>query len=161
MSRPLKRWLLTLAGMAVTLAWWSIRPGHDNHSSAEHIPASVWDGGGGVLTIATDASCPATLRVSFYESDKEIGQGRQLETWEKIPAGSRSWTIQVPPRASGTVELDAETPKVGDRLRYTLTMNGHVVDEQSQSLDEELASGYAFFLQTMFDDYGTGQLSQD
>jgi len=161
MSRLLKRWLLTLVGVAVTLVWWSIRPDNDKHSSVEHIPASVWDGGGGVLTIEADASCPATLRVSFYERDKGIGAGRQLETWEKIPAGSRTWTIQVPPRAGGTVELDAETPKVGDRLRYTLTVNGHVVDEQAQNLDEELASGYAFFLQTEFDDYGKAQISED
>ena len=161
MSRLLKRVLLGILGMVVTLVWWSIRPGNDKHTSAEHIPSSVWDGGGGVLTIEADASCPATLSVTFYESGKELGEGRQLETWEKIPAGSRTWTIQVPPRAGGTVELNADSPKVGDRLRYSLTVNGHVVDEQSQSLDEELESGYAFFLQTEFDDYGTAQLSED
>ena len=161
MSRALKRGLIALLGMALTLAWWSIRPGRDKHSSAEHIPSSVWDGGGGELTIETDASCAATLRVSFYERDKELGEGRQLETWEKIPAGSRTWTIRVPPRAGGTVELEADSPPVGARLRYTLAVNGRVVDEQAESLDEKLQSGYAFFLQTEFDDYGTAQLSED
>jgi hypothetical protein len=161
MSRLLKRVLLSVLGMVITLVWWSIRPGHDNHSSVDHIPASVWDGGGGVLTIETDASCPAILRVSFYESEKEYGEGRQLETWEKIPAGARTWTIQVPPGAGGTVELNAESPKVGDRLQYTLKVNGEVVDEQSESLDEELESGYAFAVQTEFDDYGKAQLSEN
>jgi hypothetical protein len=147
--------------MAATLVWWSIRPGDGKHSSTDHIPAEVWSGGAGVLSIETEASCPATLHVSFVDRDKDVDESRLLETWEKIPAGSRSWTIQVPPSAGGTVELNADTPRVGDRLRYRLSVNGRVVDEQSESLEEELQSGYAFFLQTQFDDYGQARLGTD
>ena len=161
MNGLFKRGLLGVAGIAVMLVWWSIRPGDEKHTSAEGIPATVWNGGGGVLTIEAEASCPATLRVSFYDQNEDVSGARLIQTWERIPEGARRWSIQVPSRAGGVVELGADSPKPGDRLHWTLTVNGDVVDEQSQTLEEELDPGYAFFLQTGFDDYGAAQLSED
>ena len=158
MANLLKRGVLAIAGMVVTLVWWSIRPGHDTTASADRIPDTVWNGGGGALTIETESSCPATIRVSFSE---EAGEERSLETWEKIPADKRTWTIDVPPNTGGYIDLGAEAPKVGDRLRWTLKVNGDVVDEQAETLEEELKSGYAFGLVAFFDDYGTAELGED
>ena len=65
MERLVKRALMTVLGIVVTLAWWSIRGGDSNTQSADEIPATVWGGGGGTLTIEVHATCAAQFRVSF------------------------------------------------------------------------------------------------
>ncbi len=80
-----------------------------------------------------------------------------METWTKVGTGSHTWTINVPARVGGYIELGAENPKVGDRLRFRILVNGRVVDEQTDALQEALQSGYAFFVQAYFQDYSTGE----
>jgi hypothetical protein len=143
---------LTLLGMGATLAWWTIHPGSSNTKSADHIPAKVWDGGSG-LEIETESSSPATMRVSFTNHQKPAGEQPTLETWEKIPAGARSWSIDVPPGVGGYIEIEADHPTVGDTLTMHVKANGHAVDDQSEKLDSTLQSGTVFALQDHFDDY--------
>jgi hypothetical protein len=42
---------------------------------------------------------------------------------------------------------------LGDTLRWTISLNGHAIDEQSDRLDEELKAGYAFFIQSWYENY--------
>lgn len=84
-----------------------------------------------------------------------------METYEDVPAGSHSWSIDVPAGAGGYVELNAVEPKVGDRLTWKVSANGRVVSEQSETLGQPLEKNTAFFLQNYFADYSTGTLDED
>ena len=139
-------------GLAAVLGYWALRSGGEGHPEvATRIPARVWEGGGGVLALRVETSCAARMSISFSENGKK--GGRSLEARESIGPGVRSWTIDVPRGAGGTIELGAERPKEGDTLRFTVALDGRTVDEQSETLDEELRPGYAFFLQSEHDDY--------
>jgi hypothetical protein len=153
-----QRLVKTLVGLAVVLAWWTIRGPGDSHSeTADHIPSVVWDGGAGSMTIRAETTTPAQMRVSFSENS-ESDDSRSLQTHEDVPAGSHSWTIQVPADVSGYVELSASSPQPGDRLAWTIEAAGATVDEQSETLEKPLEEGYGFFLQSYFDDYASGEL---
>jgi hypothetical protein len=78
-----------------------------------------------------------------------------------VTAGSRTWTVEVPPAAGGYIELNAEEPKVGDRLKWTVSVNGRVIDEQSETLQEALKPGYAFFIQIHMEDYSKAQPEEE
>jgi len=151
MRKLAMRVLLGAIGVAVTLGYWTLRgPGESRTKTQSSIPSRVWDGGGGSLALRIETSCAATMRVSFYEGTED---GRGLDTSESVGPGEHSWTIDVPRGAGGTIELGAEQPKVGDTLKWTISLNGQTIDEQSETLDEELRQGYAFFLQSEYDDY--------
>jgi hypothetical protein len=143
---------LAVLGVAITLTWWTIHPGHSHTQSSSHIPDKVWSGGP-TLEIEVKSTTAATMRVSFSQHDKPIGEQQTLETYEKIPAGTRSWTISVPARVGGYIEIEAEKPNPGDSLAMKVKSNGKLVDEETEKLEQPLQSGYVFALQVHYDDY--------
>ena len=143
---------LALLGMAMVLTWWTIHPGDSHTQSSSHIPDKVWSGGN-TLEIEVESTVAATMRVSFSQHDKPAGEQQTLETYEKIAVGTRSWTISVPAKVGGYIEIEAEKPNPGDRLTMKVKANGKLVDEQTEKLEGPLQSGIAFFLQVHFDDY--------
>src|SRR5262245_46091821 len=157
MKGPLK----SAIGLALVLGWWTIKGavvGDDpSQETADRIPTAVWDGGGGQLAIEADTTSAAQLRMTFSE-DLEVADARSLEAWEDVAAGHHTWTIDVPSRVGGYVDLVAVDPKPGDELRWTVAVNGESVDEQSDRLEGPLEKGYAFGLQTYFDEYASGTL---
>jgi hypothetical protein len=152
MKRLLVRGAFASLGLAVTLAWWTYNPRGKGPASQSTIPAKIGSGGQ-MLAIEADSSSPATMRVSFEQLDKPIGEQILLESWEKIPAGTRMWTIDVPPGVGGYIELGADHPNAGDVLTMRVHMNGNLVDEQTDKLDKPLEPNTAFFVQDHFDDY--------
>jgi hypothetical protein len=149
-------------GLVVVLGWWTLRgPGEGpNHESAATIPAAVWDGGAGSLSVRVETSTAAQMRISFQERD-ESADARSLETSEDVEAGSQAWSVDVPAGVGGYVELGAVEPQPGDTLSWEIEVNGQVVDEQSETLEEPLGPGYAFFLQSYFEDYASGTFGDD
>ena len=145
-------------GLALVLAWWTLRGGGDATETADSIPAVVWEGGGGNLTIHAETTCPARLRIGFSDHAEGVESPRSLETYEDVPAGKHSWTIAVPAQVGGYVELGADSPHPGDRLSWTIKVGGTAVDEQSDTLDRPLESGTAFFIQSYCDDYASAPL---
>lgn len=157
------KWLVrTVGGLVLMLAWWTITGSGDdpNSESADHIPSTVWEGGGGSLAIEVDTSSPAQMRLSFSREGDD-GEERELQTWEDVDAGHHVFTIDVPGEVGGYVELGAIDPKPGDELHWTVAVNGETVSEQQDRLDSPLQDGYAFFLQAYFDEYASGTLSGD
>lgn len=147
------RMLVALLGMAVTLAWWTYR-GHDtNTESRGQIPTSVWGGGPAKITVEVETTTPSTMRIDFNERDKEPGQQKMLQTSEKIGVGTKTWTVEVPSKVGGYIELEADHPKVGDKLKWRVTINGEQVGQQEWTLDKELEKSTAMFLQLHFEDY--------
>jgi hypothetical protein len=159
MEGLLKNLLKAGVGLAIMLAWWTLRgPGEEpGEENAAQIPAMVWEGGGGTLTIRVTTSSQSRLHLTFSEADPS---DRSLEVWEPVPAGSHEWSIDVPSDVSGYVDFNADQPNVGDSLAWTVEVNGAVVDEQSQTLDKPLQPGWGFGIQTYFDDYASGTLGE-
>jgi hypothetical protein len=151
---------LAVLGMAITLTWWTIHPGSSHTQSSSHIPDKVWKGGHS-LEIEVESSTAATMRVSFSQYDKPAGEQQTLETYEKIAAGTRSWTIEVPAHVGGYIEIQAETPSPGDKLSMKVKSNGKLVDNQTEKLEQALQAGYAFFLQVHFDDYSNADAEHE
>jgi hypothetical protein len=144
---------LALLGMVITLTWWTYH-GHDTSTeSQDQIPTSVWGGGPAKITVEVETTTPATMRIDFNEHDKEPGQQKMLQTWEKISAGTKTWTVEAPAKVGGYIELGADHPKVGDKLKWRVTINGQQVGQEEWTLEKELEKGTAMFLQLYFDDY--------
>jgi hypothetical protein len=158
MDGILKRFAMGVLGVVVTLAIWQFT-GYRSSSSIKEIkgiPATVWDGGGGTMVVSVDTTSPARFSISFSD-DKD----RSIDAWTEVKAGAHSWTVNVPPGAGGYIELGAEGPKVGDTMNWKITLNGETVEEQSETLNEPLKDGYAFFLQSYYDDYSKMEASED
>ena len=152
MRKLLVRGGLSLLGIALTLTWWTYGPKGRSVASEDHIPAKV-GAGGQALQIEAESSSPATMRVSFEDLSKSVGEQELLQSWEKIPAGTHSWTIDVPLGVGGYIELGADHPNTGDTLSMRVRMNGRLLDEQTDKLNAPLEPNTAFFLQDHFDDY--------
>jgi len=160
MKSPLKRAAISLLGVVAVLAWWTIRGNHNTTPSSDKIPAKVWEGGAGPVTIEVESSDPATLRASFESATKsQPGKpDRMLQTWEKVDAGKHSWTIDVPAGTMGTLEFEAVAPKTGSTLSWTVKAGDKQIAQETQTLDKPLQANEAFFLQVELDDYATGKL---
>jgi hypothetical protein len=152
MRKLLIRGGLSALGVVTALLWFSYGPKGKSVASQSHIPTKVGTGGQ-TLEIDAESSSPATMSVSFDNLSKPIGEQLLLNTWEKIPAGTHSWSIDVPAGVGGYIELDADHPNVGDSLTMRIHMNRKLVDEQSEKLNSPLEPNTAFFLQDHFDDY--------
>lgn len=146
MRRLLIRGGLPLLGTALTLVWWSYGPGSNGKpvSTENHIPSKVGTGGQ-MLEIDAESTSTATMRVSFERFDKPPGEQIILDSLERIPAGTKSWSIDVPSGVRGYVELDADHPNAGDTLTMRVHMNGKHVDEQTDKLEQPLEPNTAFF----------------
>lgn len=154
MKKLFLRLAFSALGMAATLLWWTY---HDKGSSSRaqsvsHIPDKV-AAGGNQLEVATETSTASTLRISFEDLSKPTGQQILLEAWEKIPAGSRTWTLDVPSGVGGYIELEADHPNPGDTLTERIRVNGKDIDHQTDRLESPLQPNTAFFVQFHYDDF--------
>jgi len=156
MKKLILRLGLSALGIAATLLWWTY---HDTGSSAQsmsHIPAKVGEGGNR-LVVETETTTPSTLRITFDDLRKPVGQQILVESWEKIPAGPHSWTVDIPSGIGGYIELEADHPNPGDTLTQRIRINGKEVDSQSDRLDSALQPNTAFFVQFHRDDFSSAE----
>jgi len=143
---------LSVLGAAATLLWWTYHDKGSTAHSMSHIPAKFAEGGN-QLEISVAASTPSTMRISFEDLQKPIGEQILLNSSEQIPAGSRTWTIDIPSGIGGYIELGADHPNAGDTLTQTVKLNGKEVDRRSEKLDGALQPNTAFFVQFHANDY--------
>jgi len=151
---------LSLLGVAVTLLWWTYRNQDSHAQSLAHIPAEI-AGGGNRLEIEATASTASTLRITFEDVRKPAGQQILAEAWEKMPAGTRTWTVNVPSGVGGYIELNADQPNPGDTLNQRVKMNGKSVNEQADKLERPLEPNTAFFVQYHAEDFTAPAESAD
>ena len=140
---------VAVLGAAVMLAWWTLRgdKGDSTTATESRIPAKLWEGGGATLTINLETSEPARVHASFG------GAGdRSLEAEEEIAPGRRSWTLDLPADCSVFFSPSAKDPKVGARMSWTVTLNGRVLLEESETLEKQLEPNYAFGLTLEIED---------
>ena len=151
---------LSAASLAVALLWWTYHDTGSKAQSVSHIPAKV-AGGGNQLEISTDATTASTLRVSFEDLRKPAGEQILIQSWEKIPAGSRSWTIDVPDGVGGYIDFNADHPNPGDTLTARIKINGKEIDHQTDKLERALESNTAFFVQFHYEDFSRASGSEE
>lgn len=90
--------------------------------------------GGYKLKIEINTTGPAKMFVSFEQLDKPLGHQILLDSWEDVPAGALSWTIDLPAGIGGDIELKATNPAPNTQLSMRTRMNGTFVDEQAEKL---------------------------
>lgn len=159
-----KRLVLGVLGVAVTLGYWTVKGWlvGDAGATVAHIPAKVWDGGGGSVVVEAETTDAGRVSVSFETGHLDDGSDhKMLETWERVGPGLHTWTIEVPPDTWGTAEVDVDGPKVGSKARVAVKVGGRTVAEDVQTLDEPLKNGYAFFAQEQLEDYAKGTPGED
>ena len=148
----IKKILTSLLGMVVVLTWWTIRGDGRHHELANTIPAKVWEGGGGTIAVAVNTTTAGKMSISFGEDKKK---GRDLVATEQVGPGSHSWSVEVPRMAGGYIEFEADAPKVGDRMSWTISKDGRRVLADAMTMERPLEKGYVFGLSEHFDDYST------
>jgi hypothetical protein len=91
-----------------------------------------------------------------YLANGEYKDGRpqrDLAAFERVDPGTHSWTIDIPAQTGGRLEFEAKDPKPGSKLTWTVTSNGHELAHETESLDQPLKAGEAFFLELELDDF--------
>jgi hypothetical protein len=163
MDKLVRKVLGAIAGVAICVAIWTIQDkltggGND---VADSIPSEVWGGGGGVVTIEAEANQPAVLSASFENNLAIDDPNHQyLETWQKIPAGKHTFDIDVPANVGGSVELRVDEASVGAKIKVAVLIDGRVVSESSDHLDQPLEAGYGFAAGMELEDYARGQVAE-
>jgi len=152
-------------GLVLVLSYWTLKDkvlgGTSQTSVSDKVPAKIWEGGGTTLTIETESSDPATLRAFFESTEKHEGTpSRSLEAYEKIPAGSHTWTIDVPAAVGGDLEFEAVNPKSGARLKWTVRSGSSVLKHETETLDGDLRANEAFFVKFEADDFSRAEAEQ-
>jgi hypothetical protein len=158
MNSLVKRVLVAGAGMVLVLGWWTIEGKFSGTTTAasDRIPAKLWEGGGTTLTIETESSDPAVLRALFESTTRTNGTPvRSLDSFEKIAAGHHTWTVDVPATVGGDLEFEAENPKSGSRLSWTVRAGDKVLKQEASTLDSALRANEAFFLKLDTDDFSS------
>ncbi len=164
LDKLVRKVLGAVAGVIVCIAIWTIQDrltgGGDN--TAKSIPAEVWGGGGGVVTIKAEASEPAIISASF-ENHLAIDDPKHeyFESWQEIPAGEHTFTINVPNNVGGSVEMRMVKPSVGAKMKITILVDDRVVSESFERLEEPLEPGYGFFTGIDLEDYARGKLAEE
>lgn len=165
MSSILKRLVMSGLGVVVMLGYWTLRgPGKSDDPSVTSgtIPTKVFGGGGGHITIEAELNAPGVVAVSFETRNPIDDQSHKyISTWQQVPQGTHSFTIDVPAQVGGSIDVRMDNPTVGAEASVRLKANGATVGEDTQKLTEPLPEGYGFSAQLQFDDYITGAPSTD
>jgi hypothetical protein len=147
----------TVLGLVLVLGWWTFTGNMVSTDKAvAKIPASVFGGGAAKIEVEAETTTPARMMIGFSDDKGD----RHLESYEDVAAGTFRWTIDVPSEIGGYIELNANAPKAGDRMKFRVKSNGHTVFEDTQELEQALEPGYAFFVQAYFEDYAKGELGE-
>ena len=157
----MRRLILGVIGVALTLAWWSFRCDHKSVPTSDKIPAVVFGGGGGAVTVSFDVSGPAVLRASFgHGKNGKGGHDQRLDAYPKFPAGHHEVTFDAAPETWSSLELELERPSPGATLSWSVTAGGREVHRHSEALKGALAANEAFFDNVEFEDVSAGTLEQ-
>ena len=159
-KRLLLRVGLSVLGCAATLLWWTYHDKGSSVQSSSHIPAKVAEGGN-QLEVSVETTTPSTMRIDFNALRKPSGSQMLLQSWEKIPAGSHTWTIDVPSGIGGYIELEADHPEPGASLTQRIKINGKEVDNKTDRLSAALEPNTAFFVQAYYQDYSKASAQTD
>ncbi|MGH9676307.1 MAG: hypothetical protein ACRD36_04330 [Candidatus Acidiferrum sp.] len=140
---------LAILGMVAMLAWWTFTGNKSDSKtgSATKMPEKKFGGGGPKVTIEVEVNGPATLGFMGTLPRKADDSQPLEEDAERIAPGTHIWNIELAPHTSGTFDLRANNPQVGNKLSWHVTVDGKEMAHESDTLDKPLQGGYAQDLQ--------------
>lgn len=140
---------VAVLGVAIMIGWWTLRGDRSETTTQteSRIPSKLWEGGGATLVINLETSEPTRVHASFGS-----GENRSLEAEELIQPGRHSWTIDLPTDCYVFFSPSAIEPKVGAKMSWTVTLNGHLLLDETETLEKPLEPNYAFGLSLEIED---------
>lgn len=145
--------LATVLGVAATLTWWTFTgSGGGDAEQFDELPAVVFDGGGGTFTITFETNAEAVFKANFSQWDELDDESREIYAQETFSPGRWIETVEVPRDGYVYFEVGVPDPEPGASLSWTVSFDGTLVYEESESLDKPLEPGYAFFVNFEVDD---------
>jgi hypothetical protein len=141
------------------IAYWTIRgDGGSDTELQKSIPAKVWGGGGGTISVELETTVAGRMGIGFEERTDD---GRSLRSEQQVAPGKHSWSVEVPVNTGGYIEFSAESPKVGDKISWVIRHNGNQIAQEEQTLEKELQPGWGFGLQEHYLDYSKPDVRED
>ena len=147
-----RKMIFTVGAVALFMMWTSVSPSDGASRHLPAVPATVFDGGGGMLGVEFTTNQPADLAFGFERYDGAADEARDVGGSERFDPGTHSRTIDVSPSTYLYLELGVPDAEPGAEISWTISIDGRAVMRASDRLDEPLRPGYAFFLQAEADD---------
>ena len=145
-----KRWRRGIGFFPLLFVFAACAGGGGDGNVLSELPAMVFSGGGGALTLRMETTDPATLHATFEEWEEQ-GNG-QVTVLQSLAAGSHELTVEVPTGTYLYFELTVPAATPGARLEWTVLLDGQVVVQQDDTLDEPLQGDLVFSLEFAADD---------
>ncbi len=136
-----------LALLLITALFTGCSRSNPEQSSGGKMPAKIFGGGGRKVFIEVNVSSEAQLGFMGTLPRKPDGSQPLEEYNENISPGTHAWTIELAPHTGGTFDLRALNPQVGNRLAWTVKLDGKQLANETDVLDKPLPAGTAWFLQ--------------
>jgi hypothetical protein len=154
MNRLLVRGAIAVLSTAAVLGWWTLTGirGSNKTSSIGKMPAKIFGGGGKQVIIEVDVTGPAELGFMGVLPRKPNGDQAMEEDSEPMTAGTHTWFIDLAPHTSGTFDLRALNPQVGNRMSWTVKVDGKEIAHETDTLDKPLRQNEAQGLQVRVED---------
>lgn len=134
-------------GLVLFIGWINLKGG-DDEVHVEHLtelPAAVFDGGGGVVGIELELNEPAELHATF-ERWNESDESETVSVVRVLEPGDHSFEVDLSEDAYAFFQVGMDEPPVGAEMSWRVTLDGELLNEETQRLDEPLDPRYAFAL---------------
>jgi len=149
----MKKLILAALGLVLALVWMAnARDDRGDYEDVGRLPAVVFGGGAGTLSVEVSTNQPGELRATFaqWDDDEENETGTRVS--EPLSVGMHTHTVDVGADTYLYVEIEIPKPTVGATLSWTVSLDGEKLFDDERRLDEPLQDGYAFSLQLEADD---------
>jgi len=138
----------SILGLVMVLAWWTfVEKKPVSTGSTTKMPVKILGGGGSQVVIEVEVNGPAQLGFMGSLPRKPSGDQPIEEDSENMSPGMHSWTVELGKNASGTFDLRALNPQVGNKLKWRVTLDGKEIANETDTLDKPLQANEAQFLQ--------------
>lgn len=148
-------------GVVLTLACWSLLgPRHRDETIVRgQLPARVWGGGDHHLTVESDTTVGCRLALSLQgPKPGQRDAQRHFSASVDLPPGRHTHTVEFPASTRfGYLDLGATAPALGDVVRWVVRLDGQVIDDDGDALEEALGDNEAMFLTLDLGDFLGGQ----
>jgi hypothetical protein len=152
----LQRWLgravMGVLGLALWAGWVMVSDGGvTDVQERSQLPPVVFGGGGGTFELAVEVEQPSRLVASFERWNEE-DESELLSSTQTLAPGEHHFRVDVPEATYGYFEVGVPEAQVGAQIRWSLSLDGALLERKEIELDEPLAPNHGFFVQFEFDE---------
>jgi len=151
MKKVASKLIFALIGMLLVLGYWTFIDKKPISTGSSHIPDKILGGGGDRLVIDVDINGKAQLGMMVDRPHKPNSDQPFEEDYQNLDPGHHSFVVELAPGVTGTIDLRALEPHVGNTIGWTVTRNGKQIAQESDTLDKPLQGGYSQSLQVQLE----------